>query len=530
MKKFSRNMLSVIIVLIILVSAVGCSNNAKDKKDTSTDKSTSTNKEVKESKKEDVADEPVTIDCFINHSWYWTDVWEGIIPEEITKNTNVKLNITRALDGNQLGLMIASNDLPEMIFTAGELDRLSNDKLCYSYNELIEKYAPDWKPNSLRIANAKKFSNSDKYYTILQNFNSSEEWKSSNGVLMTASLGYRGDLYKELGSPDLNNLQDLENILTKVKEKYPDLIPLGFNKNWQLNVFKIWTGVSNLEFKEMPDNTLKHVITTDKYYEFLKLMNSWVRKGFIMPDNFTLAIGDTNALAQNGKVFAYSMCTQGELYRYGNMAKSVAPDATLLECKPLGDYSYYNPNIGWSGTFITKNNKHPEEAIKFMRYMFSDEGQKLSQWGREGEEWTLQDNGTPKFSADWVEASKDDSIFYKKYNPAFFFGTSAVTESEGRIASLPQEYHDTYAEIRKRTEICPWFTYAMPQNGEDEKIILDKVRDMITNTEVKIILSTTDEEFETNYKEMLSNADKIGINKLEKYITTKVTEAKEIYK
>lgn len=518
-----KKVLSVLLIILVLFGTVGCTESSEK------EKSSSDVTIINDKDSEADTSEPITIGCFINHSWYWTDEWEGIIPEEITKRTGVKLDVTRALDSNQLGLMIASGDLPEMIFTSSELDRLSNDAVCYSYDELIEKYTPDWQPDSLRIGNAKKYSkDDDKYYTLIQNFNTEEEWKASKAVPMTSSLGYRGDIYEELGSPSLNTLGDLEKVLQMVKEKYPDMIPLAFDSNWKLSVFKIWTGVGE-SFKELEDGTIKHVINTPEYLDYLKLMNSWVRKGYMIPDNFTLSSADSKALAINDKAFAFSWCTQGDIYSLNDMIKSVDSDATYLECKPLTNEPYYVSEIGWSGTFITKNNNNPEASINFIKFLFSEEGQKLAQWGREGEEWNLKDNGTPEFSADWIEASKDSNVKYTKYNPAFFFGTSAVVESEGRIAFLPQEYQDVYEEIRDLMVVCPWMTYALPDNEDDEKVIYDKIEDMIKNTEVKIILSATPEEFEANYNEMVENAQKIGIVKLESFMTSNVKEAKKVY-
>lgn len=56
------------------------------------------------------ADEPVTLDLYLDFTWFPTDSWTGIIPETLTENGGVTFDVTRSADDSQLGLMIASGD------------------------------------------------------------------------------------------------------------------------------------------------------------------------------------------------------------------------------------------------------------------------------------------------------------------------------------------------------------------------------------------------------------------------------------
>ena len=123
------------------------------------------------------ADGEVTeLDIFINMNWWPVDTFTGIIPEEIQTKTGVKLNITVAADDKQLGLMIASNEIPDLVFADKELDRLSSSQFCYSYDELIQQYAPDFKANDLMANVARSFSQDEHYYTLLNCLSTNEEW------------------------------------------------------------------------------------------------------------------------------------------------------------------------------------------------------------------------------------------------------------------------------------------------------------------------------------------------------------------
>src|SRR5690606_14776655 len=65
------------------------------------------------------------LSLFIDASWYPVNEWKGPIAEKITEKTGVKLKVTVAADDKQLPLMISSGDLPDLVFTHSQIDRLS---------------------------------------------------------------------------------------------------------------------------------------------------------------------------------------------------------------------------------------------------------------------------------------------------------------------------------------------------------------------------------------------------------------------
>lgn len=226
-------------------------------------------------------------------------------------------------------------------------------------------------------------------------------------------------------------------------------------------------------------------------------------------------------LATAGKAFSYSFYTGNtsdqftQLTRAGGIA-----DATWYQSLPLGsDIKYYNAGIGWSGIFITKNCKDPGRALKFMEWMYSDAGQKLTQWGREGSEYTMGADGIPVFSQDWIDARNDDNVFYSKYNPAFYFGISGVTEAVGRASGVSENARKVMDEIRNRLVLVPEINLSVPKNDTDEKIIMDKIVDLVKNDEVSVILSKSDEEFTKNYNDLIKKVDALGVKKLEDFMT-----------
>ena len=75
-----------------------------------------------------IAEEPVTLTMFVDETWWPYEKWEGAIPEQFNLNANVRIEVTRAADANQLPLMVASGEMPDIVFLSlsvyGELDVL----------------------------------------------------------------------------------------------------------------------------------------------------------------------------------------------------------------------------------------------------------------------------------------------------------------------------------------------------------------------------------------------------------------------
>lgn len=478
---------------------------------------------------------PTEIDVFLNMTWYPTDKFEGAIPEAITKATNIVLKPTRAADAGQLGLMIASQSLPEMVFTDVELSRLSDSALCMPYNKLMEQYTPDWKPSQMAITNASSYAQDGNYYFLFSHAFTKEQWDAAtSGVPMADSLFFRADIVKALGVDinSINTIDDLTALFQKVKDyengKGMWVYCPGME---QFGYFKEMYGITgNTDYQEV-DGKYVHTINYANYEKYLKLCNDYFRKGFINPDGFAMDEATSDDQMISGKTFSYTDVTQGYAYTETHEAQKIDPNASILEMKPLGDDAKYRlVNLGWSGTFISNSCKHPEQAIKLMQFLFSDVGAKLTMWGREGIDYTLQANGAPKFSDDWVTATQDEVTFASKYNTNFYFGTTGLYEAIGRTAALGQEYQDIYTLIRKKIVVEPWYTLAAPKDpNSDEYTVMTKLQDLMKTSEPTIIQSKDDAEFAANMQKLKDDAKQIGIDKLDAYMNTNIPKCKALY-
>ncbi len=93
------------------------------------------------------ADEAITLDWYINYSWFTTGWGQNAVSQKITEETGVTVNfITPAgTETEKLAAMISADSLPDLI-TLGwwetQLDEMIAKDIVYALNELAEEYEP----------------------------------------------------------------------------------------------------------------------------------------------------------------------------------------------------------------------------------------------------------------------------------------------------------------------------------------------------------------------------------------------------
>ena len=345
---------------------------------------------------------------------------------------------------------------------------------------------------------------------------------------MCGSLIYRTDLWEGVGSPAMESFDDLFDVFGRVKDAYPELgAIMTLNANWNMLTLRYYWGMSELEWQEQPDGSYIHYSMDPRYKDLLAWVNKCYRAEFINADEGYFVTGST-AIPNEGKFISCS-CTQNALPGTISSLQKVDPSFNAAELVPFKQSDYALSDPGWSGTFISNNCKNPEVAIKFIAYMFKPESQRLSQMGREGIEYTMDERGMPIFSDAWKQAITEDNQAIV-YNPWFYLGGSEVVESISRIATTPPELcADAYKVMRSTFTNKPWISLAKPKAGTDEKIIMDKISELLKTYEARMILASTEDEFEKLYGEYVNNAQTTGMTKLADYMSAAIPEMMPLF-
>lgn len=526
-----KKILTIVVSVIMAISMTACGGNT----DTTTQSSSEKSADIEGSSVE-TADKGITdMELYVDFTWFSYD-WVGVIPETLSKNGGVNFNVTHSVKDEQLGTWIASGDLPEIIWTSNEIDRLCSSDLCYSYDELIEKYNIDWEPSSDRVAIARSH-NADKddqhYYTIIQNYNTNDEWHETDGVVpQIASFDYRKDIWEEIGSPSMNTIDEIHDVLLTVHEKYPEMdIINAASPTWRFGALYAWFGCSNEFLYEEDGKTVRYRDTIPEFYDLTKFINQLYREGLFTEENVSITQEDGQAAAKAyaGENFLFDTNLRPtHLESHNKELKTQCGDSAEFSCLSIPDDSkeIVRANAGWSGVFITKNCKDPEAAIKMIAYLNSEEGRRLALWGREGIDYTLNEKGIPQFSETWQEARQDSDQFHLDYNNEFYMCTTELDEGITYYSGQPSDVLAAYTKNSDKIVNYPELGIALPTSTSDMGVIRAEINNARSNNIAKLYLAATDEEFEAAYENYMEILKQCGVEELNKYMTESVEQVK----
>lgn len=512
------------LVLVLTLSILSACGNSGNKTPSNTPSNTDAGVKTDDTGAKDV----VELSLFIDAPWYPVNEWKGPIAEKITEKTGVKLKVTVAADDKQLPLMISSGDLPDLVFTYAQVTRLSDSNLSYPWNELIEQYAPNFEIDKTRIAI--HTMDDGNFYTVRNSFATQEEMAANKYAIGSdgnPGIAVREDILNELGNPPLQSVEDFVAVLTSVKEKYPDMIPLTMDKDWIEQYFLQQFGVEGLlDGWYERDGKIEYVVRQPEVLEYFKFMNSLYRNGFVLAENYAYTndqIDDEYAVS--GKAFAHShtvsiadsnnskLKNNGAAYTFKMLPSALSKDAKIV-----------SSGLGFAGTFITKNNKNPEASIKFIEYLASEEGRKLTMFGIEGEHWTWNEEGYPNLNYDPSDGDFVNSNGIKwwyLYNDGVMEGLQSYVPGTQKTQAL--------LERKEVTIYKPEIGLIQTQPDSDERTTKTKIDEMIKNEKVKIYLASSEEEVIANYKKMIETAEQIGLNSLVEWANGIYQEKKHLF-
>ena len=489
-------------------------------------------------KAETEAEEPVELTVFIDHDWFWMDSFGGRpVDDEITRLTGVKLNVIKAADAQQLPIMIAGGELPDIVYTSNFSD-LNNADQCYEMGELLATYTPNFKPPMEQIGSA--MDEEGNYYYLINFWQREKDWEDPHFLPGVGNSGfiYRQDILEELENPPFETMEDLMNVLEMVKEKYPDMVPIalgpeGRKYNIFINQSVVQPDVTDVV--QQNDGSFKYVASTEAYKEGMQLLFDMAQKGYLNPNMFTLKYDQYIAEAQQGNVFMWmDDAANAALYNSALEASGVEGASTLM--KKGSFFAEPEPAVdtaaGWCGTFVTKNCKNPEAAAKFLEWAGTEEAGKLVGWGMEGVHYTEDENGYPVLTPEIAESwNKDyDATVRETGIGAWFFGTGAWYESVRTYdPDSNKELTEWLLAFKDTMVIRPECAALKPEPGTDTAATFVKLQELVIGYYPRIIFAKDQTEFEKLYEELQSQIELQGGKEYDGWANQKWESIKEKY-
>ncbi len=399
------------------------------------------------------------------------------------KESGVDVEFVHAQDNDQFNLMLASNDLTDIIetnwteFPGGPEAALKNNQII-SLNDVIDQYAPNLKKfleENPEIDKACKTDNGTYYmFPFVRN---DEKLLISTGPIV------RKDWIEELGLSMPETIEDWENMLKAFKTEKGAESPLTLSGSTPMMSVGLFSGAYGAPKAFFHNNgTVQYGPVTDGYKECLMTLNRWYGEG-LLDRNFVgldSKVMDTNILT--GKSGATLGAVGGGIGKW--MGSATEEGFTLTGAKypalTKGGKSMFSALqnvVPGFGAAISSKCKDIESAAKFLDYCYSEEGHMLMNFGIEGESYEMVD-GYPKYT----ELITKNSDGYTMANMlGIYTRTSGLGAFEQDVryieqyASLDvqQEALRNWSDTDAEAHILPAVTPSGEESQELSKIIND---------------------------------------------------------
>ncbi|MHA7580160.1 ABC transporter substrate-binding protein [Paenibacillus vandeheii] len=517
---------------------------------------------------------PMTLTFFgadSNANW---NKMQDDVGKEITKQTGITLDAEFAVSdpAQRLALIAASGDYPDLISPKGDLDKLVDAGAMLDLTDLIDQHAPNIKKLFGDQIKRLRYSNDDPSIYVIPTYS------AIDGVNFVAGAGFelQHRAVKEAGYPQINTLQDYENVIRSYLEKHPT--DENGNKNigmtlnaddWHIQITVTnpaaeTTGKSgDGEYYIDPNtNEATYHFRTEGEKEYFQWLNHMYNTGLLDQESFVQKNDQYLAKVASGRVIGLIDADWG----YSDGEKALK--ASGKNDQTYGHYSVmlsdqYKDNryqstgfmAGW-GVGITESAEDPVRAIKFLDFLASEEGQVLNYWGLEGKQYTVED-GKRVVPADVQQRIINDNIAFTRESGVGLYTNigghygDGVKDSTGNYytKNFPEQIIENYTDVEKETlkaydaatwmdlfpnekdfPVKPWgavWNISVPSDDEIN-IIANKVKD-ITWKQIPQAVMAKPEEFNAiwnDYQQMLIDA---GVEKMEQGFTKYVQDRVKLW-
>lgn len=549
-----------------LVACGGSSTTTSESAETETSADTETTEAADDETEEEddlladiIPEETVTLDVFDQLANYSGEQigWFGQI---MLEKFNVKLNIipdpdgvyeTRMESGNLGDIVIWGNDGDEYLQAVekGMLYDWNEDDLLSEYGSYIEE--------NMTFA-LEKNANLSGGVTYGFGHDVAVDANDTQDAMYTWDL--RWDLYKELGYPEINTLDDMVEVLAQMKE----ICPTDDNgkTTYGVSLFNDWDGDMVMFVKSTasayygydefgvglydPETQTYYPCLEEDgpYLTCLKFYNTLYQRGLLDPDSQTQKYDGMMEDYQNGTAFLNIFNFLGSsLYNteaHAAEGKAMYP-APPTEARPIiYGQNVYGSNRIWS---IGAKTEYPELCMAIINWLSTPEGRMTLEYGPKDVCWYYGDDGLTYFTelgrtakldgktemTDGYSGTFEDGNF--KMNNTTWALDTKNTDSNGETynyrkwASFTEEpgseieadWRDftgckTPDERLKQTDyiVSPGTTYSAGVRSDELQVIWNQVTTCIKDNSWKAIYANSDEEFDQIVADMIAQANEYG--------------------
>ena len=524
----------------------------------------------------------ITVDVFASEANY-QGIQSGWFAKLVKDKFNMELNIIApnvAGGGDTLfQTRSAAGDLGDLIIcntSNGTLSQLVKAGLIQDMTDLL-KDAEHVTQYSDAIDSMKALSGADnEIYAIPTEVSSNSPTTPSVGLEPGYAPYIRWDVYKEIGCPEMKNLDDLLQVLKGMQDAHPTsdsgekVYAISLFSDWDRNMMTLARNItcmygydeSGITLLKNDGSDIQNPASEDSVYrtalEFLYKAN---QMGLIDPDSTTQNYDTMYQKMQDGAVLFsfWSWMGQGAYNTPENTSEGkgfkLAPvqdlEIGVNGCKTLG---YQEIAI-----MIGKNAEDPQRLTDFIDWLYSPEGIMASQasgtsgaCGPEGLTWEMQE-GSPVLTEfgesalggseitvpeEWgggtwkegvcalnvtfvnavdINPETNQPYMYTLWESTIENNKTKLDENWSKVTGA--ESAMSYLEENSMIKVAPGDSYVAPEEDSQISTLRSQCGASLTDYSWRMVFASDDSKFESLYKEMQATLEGLKMDKLVEYDT-----------
>lgn len=476
------------------------------------------------------------ISFYIHYDWFTGQEWgTKTVSNWIKKEKGVNINwvSSAGVSKQKLSAMLASNELPDVIQMdrGPELESLIKNGLIVPFDDFYKNY-----PNLVKWAgekniNALRSKTDGKFYGF-------PNWYSN----LAFPLGNRTwvinkKIYNALGRPKLATFDDLTAYLKLVKEKYPDILPMGleridlvyagFKEGYMQDVAEMGAYIAGTE--------LRNIFEDPDFREFLHYMNSLHRQNLLAVDEFAMTPEQADERLRNGKEAVIPADDALNTFK--------RRDEAYKQIDPTGGYEAIYPiikagldrnkvkvsnfsSVGWNVNAITRSAKNPERIYSFFDWITGEEGQTVVQYGPRGLFWDqmaiYKGTNVPELNnSRWLTRNPADDWDRHGLGEANFAANGTWQSIAGNYTDSLMPVKEGAFDLARYSEItssvstnASEFIGILPDPTTEEGIAYSSIKDLLNKQRMKAILAKSPEEVDSIIEQTIADAKRLGFDKV----------------
>ncbi|UOQ48379.1 extracellular solute-binding protein [Gracilibacillus caseinilyticus] len=513
-------------LVVFLAGLVACNDSETSENETSVEPGSGASMEdygVGDSFK---ATEPVTFSTLFSDHPNYPLKEDWLFFEALEEKTNVSLDITSVPMSDytdKRSLLLSSGDAPYIIpktYPGEETQFVASGAIIpiSDYVDMMPHYQQKVKEWNIEPFLDGLRQRDGKYY-VLPGIHE-EVWPDY-------SLAVRTDILEEIGLEEPTTWQEVETMLSKMKEAYPDKYPFSdrFQFNSTLNIAatgfgtRAGWGLGNmLDYDEEADEFI-FAPTSDEYRSMIEYFNGLIEKGLLDPESVTqeddqaiqkFTSGESFVINTNGQTLTQYRTTMNETLGEGNyeIKKIVVPGGPagqLLEGTKLENGIMFSKAAAEDPNF--------EAMLQFIDWLlYSDEGLEFAKWGVEGETYTKENDEQQLADDVTFRGMNPDAENHLQIDYGFSGGNFSYGGSTELLHSMFSEEEIEFQNAMHEKELLlpdPAIPYDGPQL-EQASLLSTPIKDTVEQNTLKFIVGDRSMDEWDNYVKELEGKNLQG--------------------